>query len=251
MATDTSKFIPADKLDLEQQPIDMKAPILLRPLGDDPADKRNWVLKAIERTGQPLDTALETWAFGFALETDLMWSSTVEYKGEEEALRHQEEVWRRIPEKYKDAARKVFTWSSETPPYGLTLEIGADEIASRLGHVEGGRARPLEPRLHRPRPPDVARLGGLLRRARGPDHVLPGVGGLRARLPGRDQGRRRHGGVQDDRRPRPPEPRLLGGDRVRGRGRREDGGPLRRRRSRPARSSTTWSTCTARRRPAR
>ena len=26
MATDTSKFIPADRLSLEQQPIDMKAP---------------------------------------------------------------------------------------------------------------------------------------------------------------------------------------------------------------------------------
>jgi hypothetical protein len=133
MATDTSKFIPADKLDLGQQPIDMKAPILLRPLGDDPADKRNWVLKAIERTGQSLDTALETWAFGFALETGLMWNSTVEFKGEKEALRHQEEVWRRMPEKYKDAASKVFTWASETPPHGLKLEIGADEIASRMG----------------------------------------------------------------------------------------------------------------------
>jgi hypothetical protein len=133
MATDTSKFIPADKLNLEQQPIDMKAPILLRPLGDDPADKRNWVLKAIERTGQPLDTALETWAFGFALEDDLMWNSSVDYVGEEEARRHHEEVWRRIPDKYKDAARKVFTWASETPPLGLKLEIGADEIAARLG----------------------------------------------------------------------------------------------------------------------
>jgi|RhiMetdeSRZDD1v2_1073273.scaffolds.fasta_scaffold20601_5 hypothetical protein len=133
MATDTSKFIPADKLNLEQQPIDMKAPILLRPLGDDPADKRNWVLKAIERTGQPLDTALETWAFGFALEDDLMWNSSVDHVGEEAARRHHEEVWRRIPDKYKDAARKVFTWSSETPPLGLKLEIGADEIASRLG----------------------------------------------------------------------------------------------------------------------
>jgi hypothetical protein len=133
MATDTSKFIPADRLSFEQQPIDMKAPILLRPLGDDPADKRNWVLKAIERTGQPLDVAVTTWAFGFGLEDDLMWNSTVEHLGEDEARRHHAEVWRRIPEKYHDAARKVFTWKSQEPPYGLTLEIGADEIAERLG----------------------------------------------------------------------------------------------------------------------
>jgi hypothetical protein len=133
MATDTSKFVPADQLTFEQRPIDMKAPILLRPVGDDPADKRNWVLKAIERTGQPLERALETWAFGFALEEDLMWNATVEYKGEEEAARVHEEVWRRMPEKYKEAARQVFTWKSETPPYGLALEIGADEIAKRMG----------------------------------------------------------------------------------------------------------------------
>jgi hypothetical protein len=133
MATETSKFVPADRLTFEQQPIDMKAPILLRPLGDDPGDKRNWVLKAIERTGQPLDTAVTTWAFGFGLEDDLMWNATVEHLGEEEARRHHAEVWRRIPEKYAEAARKVFTWKSETPPYGLTLEIDADEIASRLG----------------------------------------------------------------------------------------------------------------------
>ena len=132
MTTDTSKFIPADRLSLEQQPIDMKAPILLRPLGDDPKDKRNWVLKAIERTGQSLDVAITTWAFGFALEDDLMWNATVEYKGEEEARRHYDEVWRRIPEKYHDAAQKVFTRKSDEPPYGPVLEIGADEIASRL-----------------------------------------------------------------------------------------------------------------------
>jgi hypothetical protein len=91
------------------------------------------VLKAIERTGQPLDTAVTTWAFGFALEDDLMWNATVEYKGEDEARRHHAEVWRRMPEKYHDAARKVFTWKSEEPPYGLTLEVDADGIASRLG----------------------------------------------------------------------------------------------------------------------
>ncbi len=124
-----------------------------------------------------------------------------------------------------------------------------DRVAARA--VEGGRAHPLEPRLHGPRPPDVARLGGLLRRARGRDHVLPRLGGVRARLPRRHQGRRRHAGVQDDRGPREAQPRLLGGDRVRGRGRRADRRTGSSRSSRPARTSTTWSTCTARRRRAR
>jgi hypothetical protein len=128
-----SKFVPAEQLSLEQHPIDMKAPILLRPIGDDPEDKRNWVVKAIERTGQPLEEALHTWAFGFAFEDELMWSATVEYKGEEEARRVHEEVWRRIPAKYHDAARRVFDWKSETPPFGLSLEIGADEIVERMG----------------------------------------------------------------------------------------------------------------------
>ena len=101
-----------------------------------------------------------------------------------------------------------------------------DRVPARA--VEGGRADPLEPRLHGPRPPDVARLGGLLRRPRGRDHVLPRLGGVRARLPRRHQGRRRHAGVQDDRGPREAQPRLLGGDRVRGRERRADGRPARR-----------------------
>lgn len=133
MATDTSKFIPADQLKFEQQPIDMKAPILLRPIGDDASDKRNWVLKAIERTGQPLDAALHTWAFGFAFEDELMWNATEEHLGGDDARRHCEEVWRRIPAKYHEASRKVFARKSETPPYGLSLEIGAEEIAERMG----------------------------------------------------------------------------------------------------------------------
>lgn len=139
MATDTSKFIPADQLQLEQRPIDMKAPFLLRPIGDDPADKRNWVLKAIERTGQPLEAALSTWAFGFALEDNLMWDASVEHVGEEEARRVHEEVWRRIPPKYREAARTVFTWKSDEPPYGLSLDIGAPEIIERMG-VSGEEA---------------------------------------------------------------------------------------------------------------
>jgi hypothetical protein len=127
-----SKFVPAGELSFEQRPIDMKAPILLRPIGDDPEDKRNWVLKAIERTGQPLEEALHTWALGFALEDELMWGASVEYKGEEEARRVHEEVWRRIPAKYHDAARKIFDRKSETPPYGLSLEIDPAEIVERM-----------------------------------------------------------------------------------------------------------------------
>jgi len=133
MATDTSKFVPADQLRFEQQPIDLKAPILLRPIGDDPKDRRNWVLKAIERTGQKLEDALHTWAFAFGLEDGLMWDATVEYQGEEEARRVHQEVWRRIPLKYHEAAHKVFTWASDEPPYGLSLDIGAEEIADRMG----------------------------------------------------------------------------------------------------------------------
>ena len=133
MTTEPSKFVPAEQLTFEQRPIDMKAPILLRPIGDDPSDRRNWALKAIERTGQPLDAAMHTWAFGFALEDSLMWDATCEHLGEQEALRHYDEVWRRIPQKYHDASRKVFAWRSETPPYGLSLEIEADDIASRMG----------------------------------------------------------------------------------------------------------------------
>lgn len=128
-----SKFVPGEQLSFEQRPIDMKAPILLRPIGDDPEDKRNWVLKAIDRTGQPLEEALHTWAFGFALEDELMWKASVEYKGEEEAWRVHEEVWRRIPAKYHDAARTIFDWQSETPPHGLSLEIEAAEIIERMG----------------------------------------------------------------------------------------------------------------------
>jgi hypothetical protein len=131
--TDPSKFVPAAELTFEQRPIDMKAPFLLRPVRDDPNDKRNWVLKAIERTGQPLEEAIHTWAFGFALEDDLMWGSVLEYKGEAEARRAHEEVWRRIPEKYREAARRVFMWERDAPPYGLGLEVSVPELIERTG----------------------------------------------------------------------------------------------------------------------
>lgn len=130
--TDPSKFVPADRMTFEQQPIDMKAPILLRPLRDDPADKRNWVLKAIERTGQPLDEAIHTWAFGYALEDNLMWDSISEHLGAVEARRSHGEVWRRIPDKYHEAARKVFTFGAEEPPYGLSLDVDVPTMLDRM-----------------------------------------------------------------------------------------------------------------------
>jgi hypothetical protein len=130
--TDSSKFVPPERMSFEQRPIDMKAPTLLRPVGDDPDDKRNWVLKAIERTGQPLDEAIHTWAFGFALEDNLMWDAVVEHLGEEEARRAHEEAWRRIPAKYQEAARSVFTWASHEPPFGLSLDIDVPEMLRRL-----------------------------------------------------------------------------------------------------------------------
>jgi hypothetical protein len=115
-----------------QRVIDMKAPLLLRPVDDDPTDKRNWVLKAIERTGQSLDEAIHTWMDGFSLEDSLMWDSVATDKGDAEATRMHEVVWARIPPKYQDAARKVFTFASDTPPYGLSLDIAVEEAVKRL-----------------------------------------------------------------------------------------------------------------------
>jgi hypothetical protein len=130
--TDRSKFVPADQMSFEQRPIDMKAPILLRPMRDDPGDKRNWVLKAIERTGQPIEEAIHTWAFGYALEDNLMWDSVHEHLGREEAVRSHTEVWRRIPAKYHDAARKVFTFGSDEPPYELSLDVDVPTMLDRV-----------------------------------------------------------------------------------------------------------------------
>ena len=116
-----------------QRLVDMKAPLLFRPVDDDPTDKRNWVIKAIERTGQPIDEAIHTWMGGFALEDNLMWDSVVADKGEEEATRLHLAVWERIPATYQDAARKVFTFARDTPPFGLSLDISVEEAVERLG----------------------------------------------------------------------------------------------------------------------
>jgi hypothetical protein len=115
-----------------QRVIDMRAPLLLRPVDDDPTDQRNWVLKAIERTGQSLEDAIHTWMDGFALEDNLMWDSVATDKGEVEATRMQDVVWARIPAKYQNAARKVFTFDSDTLPYRLSLDITAEEAVKRL-----------------------------------------------------------------------------------------------------------------------
>ena len=118
---------------ISQRLVDMKAPLLLRPIDDDPTDKRNWIIKALDRTGQSVETAIETWMGGFALEDNLMWDAVVAEKGEAEATRIYAAVWDRIPATYQDAARKVFSFARESPPYGLSLEISVEEATQRLG----------------------------------------------------------------------------------------------------------------------
>jgi hypothetical protein len=132
-AHDSANVAAPDLGAFSQRLVDMKAPLLLRPVDDDPTDRRNWVIKAIERTGQPIDDAIHTWMDGFALEDNLMWNSVLVEKGEDEARRMYRAVWDRIPDKYQDAARKVFTFASEEPPFGLSLDISVDEAVERLG----------------------------------------------------------------------------------------------------------------------
>lgn len=115
-----------------QRVIDMKAPLLLRPIDDDPTDKRNWVIKAIERTGQDVEEAIHTWMGGFALEDSLMWEVAAEELGEKEATRLTQKVWEAIPPKYQEATRAVFSRQSESPPFGLTLDIDVPEAIDRL-----------------------------------------------------------------------------------------------------------------------
>ncbi len=121
------------ELPLRQELVDLEAPFLLRPLGDDPDDPRNWVLKAIEKTGQPLEDALHTWALGFSLEPGLLWNAMVEEKGKDEARAVCAETWSRLSEEVRDAAEATFAWASKEPPYGLSLELDAAGIAERLG----------------------------------------------------------------------------------------------------------------------
>jgi hypothetical protein len=131
MTTDGPEF--TKQLPLAQQLVDEQAPFLLRPLGDDPADGRNWVVKAIERTGQSAEEALHTWAFGFALEPGLLWSAAAETKGEDEARAVCAETWRRLPAEVRESAQRIFSFGSEEPPYGLSLELGAEQILERTG----------------------------------------------------------------------------------------------------------------------
>lgn len=122
-----------DKSEMARRFVDQSAPFLMRPSTDDRADGRNWVLKAIERTGQDAGEACHTWAGAFALGNALMWQAMVEYRGEAEAAEAYEAAWARIPEIYRDGARQIFTFASESAPYGLALEIETAEMAERSG----------------------------------------------------------------------------------------------------------------------
>lgn len=99
----------------------LSAPFLLRPRGDDPADARNWVLKARERTGQSPEESLLTWVEGFALEDDLMWGTMSEQLGEATAADTYREIWRRMPGEYVEAARWLLRFAREEPPFGLVI----------------------------------------------------------------------------------------------------------------------------------
>jgi len=123
------------QLPVAQQLVDQEAPFLMRPVGDDPDDPRNWVLKAIERTGQPVEEALHTWVFGFTLEPELLWRATVEEKGEEDARIVCAETWARLPADLRETARSVLVAASEQPPYGLSLELGVPELLERTGRT--------------------------------------------------------------------------------------------------------------------
>lgn len=122
-----------DAGEIEQQLVDAQAPFLLRPPGDDPEDRRDWVLKAIERTGQPVEEAAHTWVGGFALENDLFWSALGESRTHDEAVLAYEDHWARLPEEVRRAVRETFTLASEVPPYGLTLELDVPQLVERSG----------------------------------------------------------------------------------------------------------------------
>ena len=175
---DRSENSSHDGATFSSSSIDEEAPFLLRPPGDDPDDARNWVVKAIERTGQSLDEALHTWIVrvharaGAALRRD-----------------RRRRRARRRPASSAPRPGRTFPRSTRTPlarPLtghhgGATVRPRARDRAppmslARTGHHGGGGARLLEPRVHGARPSDVAVLGGPLRGARGPDHVLPRLG---------------------------------------------------------------------------
>ena len=133
MGTETNRPGFTRELPLGQQLVDEQAPFLLRPLGDDPDDKRNWVLKAIEKTGQSVEESLHTWVFGFSLEPGLLWNAMVEEKGEDEARAVCAQTWGRLPEEVRQAARQILTFASDEPPYGLSAELDVPQILERTG----------------------------------------------------------------------------------------------------------------------
>ena len=119
----------------QQQFVDEEAPFLLRPPGDDPDDARNWVVKAVERTGQSVDEALHTWIYGFTLEPELLFAATAETKGDEEARIVCAETWANLPDEIRDAAASLLTATSEVPPYGLELGIELPDVLERTGRT--------------------------------------------------------------------------------------------------------------------
>ena len=120
---------------VRQQFVDEEAPFLLRPPGDDPEDGRNWVVKAVERTGQSVDEALHTWIYGFTLEPELLFAATAESKGDEEARTVCAETWANLPDEIREAAASLLTATSEEPPYGLELEVELADVLARTGRT--------------------------------------------------------------------------------------------------------------------
>jgi len=122
-------------LGIHQRFVDDEAPFLLRPIGDDPEDARNWVVKAVERTGQSVDEALHTWIYGFTLEPELLFAAASETKGEADAHEVCAETWARLPDDLRRAATELFAAAAGEAPFGLSLEIELAELLERTGRT--------------------------------------------------------------------------------------------------------------------
>lgn len=118
---------------LEERFVDAKAPFLMRPSDGASADPRNWVVQAIEKTGQPVEGALHTWISGFALENALLWQALTENRTEDEAKAAYLDAWARLPERFRDASDEYMTKASDAPPYGLNFEGDVGEMVAGSG----------------------------------------------------------------------------------------------------------------------
>ena len=234
---------------VRQQFVDEEAPFLLRPPGDDPEDKRNWVVKAIERTGQSVDEALHTWIYGFTLEPSCSWTATVESRATRRPAPSAPRSGDASRRSIKEAAASLLTDHIGGATVRPRARDRARRVLARTRQRPRRTPRPLEPRFTGTRPPDVAVL----------EHLYGAREGLimysrvweSSRSPFSTWSRATSvSGDPDDRGPREAEPSLLGGDRERGRRRRDRRPTATSRSSRHARSATTWSTCTGRTRPA-